>query len=80
MQDAGLVRRGKTVGEADDEIDDVLPRSWTCLAPVSERAAVNELADKILAPVQLAGIVDREDMGMIERGCELRFALEAPPG
>ena len=79
MQDAGLVRRGKTICEADDELDDVLPRPWTRLDPVSERAAVNELADKVLAPVQLAGVIDREDVGMIERGCELRFALEAPP-
>ena len=80
MQNAGLVRRGKTICEADDELDDVLPRPWTRLDPVSERAAVNELADKVLAPVQLAGVIDREDVGMIERGCELRFALEAPPG
>ena len=80
MQNAGLVRRGKTICEADDELDDVLPRPWTRLDPVSERAAVNELADKVLAPVPLAGVMDREDVGMIERGCELRFALEAPPG
>ena len=32
------------------------------------------------ATVQLAGVMDREDVGMVERGCELRFALEAPPG
>jgi hypothetical protein len=55
MQNASLVRRGKTIGEADDELDDVLPRPWTRVAPVSERAAVNELTDKVLAPLQLAG-------------------------
>ena len=79
MQNAGLVRRGKTICQADDELEDVLPRAWTRLDPVSERTAVHELADKVLTPVLLAGVVDREDVGVIERGCELRLALEAPP-
>ena len=80
MQNAGVVRRGQTIGDADDQLDDVLPRPWARLDPVPERAAVNELGDQVLAPVELAGVMDREDVGMIERGCELRFALEAPPG
>ena len=79
MQDAGLVRRSKTICETDDELDHFLPRPWTRLDPVSERTAVNELADKVLTPVLLAGVMDREDVGVIERGCELRLALEAPP-
>ena len=80
MQDASLVRRGETVGQADDELDDVVPRPWARFDPVSERAAVNEFAHEVLAPVQLAGVMHREDVRVIERGRQLRFALEAPPG
>jgi hypothetical protein len=79
MQDARLVRGGKAVREADYELDDLLPRAGARFDPVSERAPVDELADKVLAPVQFAGVIYREDVGMIERRCELRFALEAPP-
>ena len=45
--------------------------------PVAERATVDELGDEILAIVELACIVDRQNMRMIQGGRDLGFALEA---
>ena len=43
-----------------------MARTWRGARPVAERAAVDELGDEILAIVDLAGIVDREDVRMIQ--------------
>ncbi len=41
-----------------------------------ERGPVEEFHDEICAPVFLANIVNRADVGMVERGCGLGLAAE----
>ena len=62
---------------ADDPLGhDLAPRWPFPCHPFSHRAAVDQLRDEILAVFELADIVDRQDMRMIQCGRELRLALE----
>ena len=49
------------------------------MRPVRERAAVDELGDEVLPAVELAGVVDRDDMRVVQGGGGLRFPLEPAP-
>ena len=77
MQDPGRVRRCQPVAHAHQQVDDLPPRPRLRPGPILERAAVDELGDQILPAVDLAGIVHRENVRMVERGRHLRFLLKA---
>ena len=77
VQNAGLVRRGESVGDAGQQLDDLAPAARRSSCPIPERAAVDELGDQILTALELARIVHGENVRMIERRSRLRFALEA---
>jgi len=76
VQDAGLVRRRQSVGHAEQQFDPAAPVVGLVLEPIPQRAAVEPFGDQVLPPVELAGVVDRQDVRMIERGGELRFTLK----
>ena len=78
MQDAGFVRGGETIRDSDERLDNLVPVAPALLAPVAQRAAVHQLGHEVLPSLELVRIVHGEDVRMIERRGEPRFALEAP--
>ena len=79
MQNPRSVSGGESIGDAGQQFDDLATAPLLGSEPGVERAAVHELGDEVLALIEFAGIVDGEDMRMVERGRHLRLALEAPP-
>jgi hypothetical protein len=77
MHDAGAMRGGHTVGDADKKIDDFVPRTAASRRPFAKRSAVDVLGDEIRPSVDLADVVDRQYVRMIERGRRLDFLLKA---
>jgi hypothetical protein len=78
MQHACRVRSRKRIGDTGEQLRDVAPRAPRAVRPVAQRSAVDELGDEVLVLLEFAGIVDREDVRVIQRRGHLRFALEAP--
>ena len=66
VQNAGVVRRGEAVGDAGQQLDGLAPPAFRGSCPVPERAAVDELRHEILAALELARVVHREDMRVVE--------------
>ena len=61
-------RDRERVGDAGHQFDDLRPGAMRrCVRPVPQRAVVDQLGHQVLATVDLTGIVDRDDVGMIER-------------
>jgi hypothetical protein len=79
VQDAGAVRGGEAVGDACEQLERVAPVALRGVNPILERSAVDELRDEILTIVELAGVVDGDDVRMVQRRGRLRFALEPAP-
>ena len=77
VENAGLMGGREPIGDAGQQLDRLAPVALRFSCPVSERAAIDELGDEILPALELARVVDREDVRMIERRDRLRFALEA---
>ncbi len=77
MHDARLVRGGQAIGDAAQQVGDVVVRTWLRSRPVAERATVDELRHEILAIVELAGVVDRQNVRMTQGGRDLGLALKA---
>ena len=66
MENAGLVRGRQRVRHTDQQLDALAPAVSGVPHPVAERTAINQLGDQILAAVELAGIMHRDDVGMVE--------------
>ena len=77
VQDAGVVRRGEPIGDTGQQLDGLAPAALRSSRPIPERAAVDELGDQILPALELARVVHRDDVRVIERRGGLGFALEA---
>ncbi len=71
------MRRREAVGHTDHQLDDLAP-VVRAVHPVGERAARRELGDEELLAFELPDVVDREDVGVAQRGSGLSFALESP--
>ena len=67
----------EAISDANQQLDDLPPAPARTGFPIPERAAVHELGHQILTALEFAGIVNGEDMRVIERGGGLGFALEA---
>ena len=78
MKNARRMRSCQAVRNTDDQLDDLSPCPHRSGSPLFQRAAIDELGHEILPPVELADVVHRENVGMIQRRCHLRFALETP--
>ena len=78
MQDAGRVRHRESVANTDEHLDDLTPGPAFRVCPSLQRAAIDEFGDQVLLTLELADIVDREDVGMIQRRHRLGLALETP--
>ena len=62
VQNAGLVRRGESIGDAASATrPSAASRASRALIPIPERAAIDEFGDQILAALELARIVHRDE-------------------
>ncbi len=76
MQNARIVRGGESVGHAHQQFDNLPPIAPLGFHPIAERSSIHKFGNQILAGVYLSGIVNSEDVRVIERGCHLRLALK----
>jgi hypothetical protein len=72
------MRRGKTVGDADQQIDDLAPRPILGLRPLPQGPGVDEFRDEVLLAFDLPDVVDSQNVWMIQRRRHLRLALKPP--
>ena len=77
MQNSSAVGTGEGVRDADQQFDTLPPAGFCIFYPLPKRAAIDEFADQLLAPIELANIMHGNDVRMIERRRHLRFLLEA---
>ena len=80
MQDFRFVRRRQTVRDAGQEFHNFAPGAGLGPAPGAQRASINVFGNQILASLELAGVIDRNDMRMVQRRCGLRFPLKTAAG
>ena len=73
------MRRRQRVGDAEQQLDRLAPCVMSGAHPIGQRAAVGQLRDEVLPAVELADVMNRDDVRMIQRGRRLRFPLEAAP-
>ena len=77
MDDAPLVRRLERLGDLPRDLERLVDRQRSPRQPLRQRLAVDELQDQRLDAARLLEAVDRGDVRMIQRGQDLRLALEA---
>jgi hypothetical protein len=75
---AGLVQGAR---DLDAVAEHLVDGKRALLQPLGERLAIDVFHDEVDDPVLLAHVVDRADVGMVQRGDGSRLALEprAPP-
>jgi len=73
-----ILSREATTGDGLLTAVRVLEILATSAQPIAQCFALEQLADDVRRSVRLrANVVDRHDVGVIERGCSTRFLLEA---
>ena len=80
MNQAAPVRRIKRVGKGDPVLDGLVDVEWSALQPVLQRLALEALHDQKAMAICVADVVQRADVGVIQRGNRLRLAIEPRPG
>ena len=76
MDDAAAVRRGERVGDRPQVLERFARRNRTGLQPLAERAAFEELGHRVRGVAFGADVVERDDVGMGQRGDGPGFAFE----
>ncbi len=77
VDDAGGVSDRERVGDLDRDRQREQRLERAARHVLLERRALHVLQDDVVEPVRLADVVDRLDVGVVERGAERRLALEA---
>jgi hypothetical protein len=77
VDDAFVVGGGEAVGELDGEFDGFARREAGGWNAIAEGVAFEEFGDDVVRAVGLADVVDRDNVGMIERGDRAGLLLEA---
>jgi len=77
MQDPGVVRCRQTVGYSRQQLHHLAPTPRLCAQPVSQRAAIDVFRYHVLASFEFAGIVDRNNVRVIQGGRQSSLNLEA---
>ena len=77
MNDAALVRCRKAINDLCRDLQSFVERDGTALQPLGQRLALDEFQYKEEGSLGLFQIVDRSNIGMIQRGENFGFALEA---
>ena len=76
VQDPGGVRRRQPVGDADQQVDDLPPRATSARDQSSSVPPSTNSVTRVLAALELAGLVHGENVRMVERRGGLRLLLE----
>src|SRR5271157_685767 len=76
VNNAAGMRRVERIGSFDSQREDGLQLHRAAGDQVLERGAVEELHDEEGAALFLADVVNRADIGMIERRCRLGLAAK----
>ena len=78
MDDAGVVCPSKPVGDLHREIEEPLHGERSGGQQIAQRLALDELHRDVGKRARGADLVDRDDVGMVERRHRSGFLLEAP--
>ncbi len=79
MDNALGVRRSQPAGNLFRVIDGLYHRKLAAFQATAERFALEQFGDEIgFVPIAAANVVNRQDVGMIERAGGLRFDVKAP--
>jgi hypothetical protein len=66
MENTGFVRSREGIRDAHDELNDLAPGSRLAVRPVCQRSAGRQFRNQILVTLELAGVVDDDDVWMAE--------------
>jgi len=77
MNDAALVRCRKAINDLCRDLQSFVERDGTALQPLRQRLALDKFQHEEERSPSLFQIVDRSNIGMIHRGENFGFALEA---
>ncbi len=77
MHDAALVRGLERLGDLQRDSQRLVTRKRAVGEPLREVFTLDELHRQEAHAVRLVQAVDRRDVGVVQRGEQLRFALEA---
>ena len=77
MDDVVLVRRVECVGNLSRDVQRLVERNRALGDAIRERRTVHQFHDERAYAIGLFEAVDRRDIGMVERGEDVRLTLEA---
>ena len=77
VHDAGAMRLGEAFGHLRGQVDRLLRIHPAAAEHVVQREAFDQLHHDVRLAERLADFVDRDDVGMVQRGCGARFLREA---
>ena len=77
MDDAALVRVQQRVAEGEADAQDVAVGQLLGVRELRERAPLDQLGDQVARAVLLAGVVDRDDPGVLQARGRDRLAARA---
>ena len=76
VQDAGRMRGSDGISHACQQLDEVTPAPRLLRGRRRERAAIDELGDEVLMTLELADLVNGQDLRMVQRRGEARLAQQ----
>ena len=77
VQDSGGVRGRQSVGYAGQQLHRLTPPALLLFGPRLECPAVHELGHQVLPALEIASVVDGQDVRVVERGGHLCLSLKA---
>src|SRR5262245_11185564 len=78
MQDTRGMRGRQAIGHAHEEVQYPPPTRFFSRSLISQSAAIDELANRILPATPFTGVMHGQNMRMVERRNDLRLTVEAP--
>src|SRR6185295_11095244 len=67
VEDACSMGGGQSVGNPDEQLEDLPPVSLAAESPIVECAAIDQFRREVLAPLKFACIVNGQNMRMVQR-------------
>ena len=77
MNDPRRMRRIERVGDLNGKRQEQIGFKWTSGDAVLQHHAIQKLHGDERLPILLADVIDRADIGVVQRGRSLGFALKA---
>src|SRR5262245_3040124 len=76
MDDAGAVRRIKRIRHLDPDVDGLMDPGRAMRQQIAQGLTLEQLHHQVWAALVLADVVNRADVGMVQRRCGTGFAAE----